>query len=181
MQTEFFILYWLQDLHNAVLDPVMTGLSTVANKGMIWILLAFAFLFFVGTRKSGCSMLLALLLSYLLCNLLLKNIIQRDRPCWLDTTVPLLVGIPKDYSFPSGHSSASFSAAVALFLHHKKAGAAALVLAGLIAFSRLYLFVHFPTDVLAGILTGIFCAVVSVWMVDLFQKRMSRGGSLWKR
>ena len=94
-------------------------------------------------------------------NLVLKPLAARPRPCWIDEQVKLLVAAPKDYSFPSGHSAASFAAAVSIFVMHKKEGAAALILACLIAFSRLYLFVHFPTDVLAGIAVGFICAFLA--------------------
>ncbi len=109
-------------------------------------------------RKCGVRMAIALILDLILCNLVLKPLAARPRPCWIDEQVKLLVAAPKDYSFPSGHSAASFAAAVSIFVMHKKEGAAALILACLIAFSRLYLFVHFPTDVLAGIAVGFICA-----------------------
>ena len=101
-------------------------------------------------------MAIALILDLILCNLVLKPLAARPRPCWIDEQVKLLVAAPKDYSFPSGHSAASFAAAVSIFVMHKKEGAAALI-----AFSRLYLFVHFPTDVLAGIAVGFICAFLA--------------------
>ena len=137
---DFSILYVLQHLHNAVLDRVMVGITSLGNAGWIWI---------------------ALILDLILCNLVLKPLAARPRPCWIDEQVKLLVAAPKDYSFPSGHSAASFAAAVSIFVMHKKEGAAALILACLIAFSRLYLFVHFPTDVLAGIAVGFICAFLA--------------------
>ena len=106
-------------------------------------------------------MAIALILDLILCNLVLKPLAARPRPCWIDEQVKLLVAAPKDYSFPPGHSAASFAAAVSIFVMHKKEGAAALILACLIAFSRLYLFVHFPTDVLAGIAVGFICAFLA--------------------
>ena len=135
---DFSILYVLQHLHNAVLDRVMVGITSLGNAGWIW-----------------------LILDLILCNLVLKPLAARPRPCWIDEQVKLLVAAPKDYSFPSGHSAASFAAAVSIFVMHKKEGAAALILACLIAFSRLYLFVHFPTDVLAGIAVGFICAFLA--------------------
>jgi len=93
--------------------------------------------------------------------------VARQRPCWLDPMVPLFIENPSDYSFPSGHSLASFEGAVSILLYHKKWGIAAVVLAALIACSRLYLFVHFPSDVVAGSLLGILiAAVVHRWMED---------------
>ena len=142
---DFSILYALQHLHNAVLDRVMVGITSLGNAGWIWIALTAVFLILPKYRKCGVRMAIALILDLILCNLVLK----------------LLVAAPKDYSFPSGHSAASFAAAVSIFVMHKKEGAAALILACLIAFSRLYLFVHFPTDVLAGIAVGFICAFLA--------------------
>ena len=78
--------------------------------------------------------------------------------------------VPKDYSFPSGHTQASFAAATALFTGNKKAGICAYVLAALIAFSRLYLYVHFPTDVLAGVVIGICCGLLSAYVFDCVKR-----------
>ena len=142
---DFSILYALQHLHNAVLDRVMVGITSLGNAGWIWIALTAVFLILPKYRKCGVRMAIALILDLILCNLVLKP----------------LAAAPKDYSFPSGHSAASFAAAVSIFVMHKKEGAAALILACLIAFSRLYLFVHFPTDVLAGIAVGFICAFLA--------------------
>lgn len=158
---EFSILYMLQNFHNAVLDRVMVGISSLGNAGWFWIVLTAVFLCIPKYRKCGIQMAVALVLDLILCNLFLKPLAARQRPCWIDDQVKLLVAVPKDYSFPSGHSAASFAAAVTVFRNHKKEGTAALIVACLIAFSRLYLFVHFPTDVLAGIGVGFICAFLA--------------------
>lgn len=101
-------------------------------------------------------MLLALLINFIICNLSLKPLVARIRPYEYVSDIKLLVNKLSDFSFPSGHSSSSFAAAFALCLNNKKWGKVCLIIAGLIAFSRLYLFVHFPSDVLAGIILGIF-------------------------
>ena len=124
---DFSILYALQHLHNAVLDRVMVGITSLGNAGWIWIALTAVFLILPKYRKCGVRMAIALILDLILCNLVLKPLAARPRPCWM----------------------------------HKKEGAAALILACLIAFSRLYLFVHFPTDVLAGIAVGFICAFLA--------------------
>lgn len=92
---------------------------------------------------------------------MLKPLVARERPCWINESVHLLVAMPKDYSFPSGHTQASFASATAIFHVNKKAGVCAFILAVLIAFSRLYLYVHFPTDVLAGIGIGVICGLLA--------------------
>ena len=100
----------------------------------------------------------------LITNLILKNAVQRIRPCDLNAAVELLIERPHDWSFPSGHTTSSFAAAAALLYANKKMGIPALILASLIAFSRLYLYVHFPTDILAGILIGVACALLVIYI-----------------
>lgn len=151
---EFSILYQIQEWHQPILDSVMVFASTIGNSGAVWILFGLILAVMPKYRKAGVWMLIAMLLSFLIGNVLLKNIVGRQRPCWLVPEIALLIENPKDYSFPSGHTLSSFTAAVTLFLYHKKAGIGALILAVMIAFSRLYLFVHFPSDVLAGFLLG---------------------------
>ena len=158
---DFSILYALQHLHNAVLDRVMVGITSLGNAGWIWIALTAVFLILPKYRKCGVRMAIALILDLILCNLVLKPLAARPRPCWIDEQVKLLVAAPKDYSFPSGHSAASFAAAVSIFVMHKKEGAAALIL-------------HFPTDVLAGIAVGFICAFLAVKIQNGFLLR-SRG------
>ena len=103
----------------------------------------------------GLAMALAIAGGYVTGNLFLKNVIARSRPCWIEPQVPLLVPVPRDYSFPSGHTLVSFEGAVCMWCFDRRWGAPALVLAGLIGFSRMYLFVHFPTDILGGLVLGI--------------------------
>ena len=111
-------------------------------------------------------MLVSIVIGAVIGNLILKNLIARDRPCWIDSQVVLLIENPKDYSFPSGHTLVSFEGAVSILLKNKRWGIAALVLACLIACSRLYLFVHFPTDVLFGAALGTVIAVlVGIWIL----------------
>lgn len=162
---ELQILYSIQELHIDWLDAVMVALSTLGNGGIIWIIISLFLAALPKTRRCGLTMLGAMALSFLLGNIILKNVIARPRPCAVDTSVPLLIPFPSEYSFPSGHTLNGFTAATTLFLHYKKAGALALILAATIAFSRMYLFVHYPTDILGGILLGIFDACLVVWLV----------------
>ena len=151
---EFEILYAINNLHNPILDKIMIAITSLGNAGLVWIGIAIFLLCIKKTRKCGFLMLISMLLGLILGNGLLKNLIARDRPCWIDTNMPLLIPNPHDYSFPSGHTLASFEAAIMIFLHNKKWGSISLGAATLIAFSRLYLFVHFPTDILGGMLLG---------------------------
>ncbi len=155
---------WIaQNLHTNFLDQIMPMISALGDNGMIWIILALGFLLF-GERKTGVRIVLALLFSLLFCNLILKNAVGRIRPCEVNTMVNLLIPCPTDPSFPSGHTSASFAAVTVLLAAKWKWRWAALGLAVLIAFSRMYLYVHFPTDIVGGILVGVICGLLSVFV-----------------
>lgn len=133
----------------------MLFVSSLGNFGAIWIALAALLLIIERYRQSGLAVSIALLIDFVAVNLIIKPLVGRERPC--DVTVPedMLLACLSDHSFPSGHTAAAFAAAFALFLYHKRAGSAALILAILMGFSRLYLFVHFPSDVIAGALLGL--------------------------
>lgn len=165
---DFAALDWISEvLSSPLLDRLMTVVTHLGDNGAVWVLAAAALLLMKRTRRDGARMLLSLFLCFLCGNLLLKPLIARPRPCWLRPEMPLLIPMPGDFSFPSGHTMTSFGAAGALFIGRRRAGAAALVLAALIGFSRLYLFVHFPTDVAAGAVLGLAAAKISDQILDL--------------
>lgn len=167
MAIELKILDAIQNLHNPVLDPIMCWITKLGNVGAVWILLGSVLLLIPKTRKSGCIVLAALVLDVILCNGVLKHLVARVRPCEVNRDVALLIARPTDYSFPSGHTAASFAAVTALYAAwENKLWKWALVLAVLIAFSRLYLYVHYPTDILGGILVGSFCGHLANWCVN---------------
>lgn len=145
----------LQELHMPVLDFIFTHITMLGDGGILWIALGVIMLCTKKYRKQGLLLLLCLLGSFLVGNVLLKNLVQRGRPCWVYPEVKLLIETPKDFSFPSAHSMVGFAGATALWYTDRRFGIAAYVVAALIAFSRLYLFVHWPTDVLAGMIIGI--------------------------
>lgn len=156
MNIELSILDWIQTLHTPFLDKIMVFITRLGDAGIIWIMLSIVLLLIPKTRKSGAVMVVALVVDVLLCNIVLKNLVARTRPYDVITGVHLLVAKLHDYSFPSGHTAASFASVTALYLAgEKKLWKFALVLACLIAISRLYLYVHYPTDVLGGILFGV--------------------------
>lgn len=157
---EFEILYKLQEMHNAFLNPLMIGVTTLGDSGLIWILIAIILLFFKRTRNCGILMLLSMAVCFIAGNLCIKNLVQRPRPFQVDASVSLLIPPPGEYSFPSGHTMHGFTAATIIFLHNRKAGIAALLFAAVIAFSRMYLFVHFPTDILGGLIIGVAAAII---------------------
>ena len=159
MKWEFSFLYALQELHNPILDAIMVFITKLGDDGLLWIGIGVICLFFRKHRKMGMQVLLSMLFTYIIGNLILKNVFARPRPCDIDTTIAMLISRPHGHSFPSGHSMNGMVAATALFLNNKKIGIPALILAVLIGFSRMYLFVHFPTDVLGGFVIAVLVAL----------------------
>lgn len=175
MGIEIGLLDFLQNLHTPVGDAVMLFITRLGNAGAIWILLTLILLLIPKTRKTGCILAVALIADFILCNAILKNLIARTRPFDVNTAVQLLIPRPGDYSFPSGHTAASFASVTALFLAgEKKMWKPALVLAILMAFSRLYLYVHYPTDILGGIVVGILAGYIGKRCVDKWCSRLEK-------
>ena len=173
---DFKILYLIQEYCRcSFLDAVMPVITHAGSAGIIWILWAFTLIFIRKYRTCGLKMLAGMLTGLIIGNFILKNLIARERPCWIDSDMLMLIRIPKDYSFPSGHTLASTISAVILMQENKKLGIPAIILAVLIAFSRMYLFVHFPTDILGGLFLGLLIgfSVTPVWnqISDYLQTR----------
>lgn len=153
------------------LDVFFSTITRFADHGIGWIIVAILLIAFKKTRKMGISMGLALLIGYITGNMFLKNVIGRVRPYDFAGNVDLLVDRLSDFSFPSGHTLCSFEGAFAVFIRNKKWGIAAIVFAFLIALSRLYLYVHYPSDVLVGALMGIAIAYLASFIVDKAAKK----------
>ena len=173
------ILEWIQEqLANGFMDFIMPIITIFGDAGIFWIACAAVMLIFPKTRKTGLAMGVALVMGLLVCNICLKPLVARMRPLEYELqhfgksaadllhSGQLLVGKPSDFSFPSGHTIASFEAAGVLMLNNKKLGIPALVLAILIAFSRMYLFVHYPTDVLVSVVLGTLFAILANFLVN---------------
>ncbi|MGN1120560.1 MAG: phosphatase PAP2 family protein, partial [Oscillospiraceae bacterium] len=133
------------------LDTVMVFFTNLGY-GVIWIVAAICMLFTKKYRRCGIAILVAIVGGLLIGNVILKLIFGRPRPCWLMPIDNMLVKIPADSSFPSCHTLNSFVSAIVILRHSKPLGIPSLVIASLVSFSRLYVYVHFPTDVLGGIL-----------------------------
>ena len=152
---EFRLLEMIHDIFESrFTDFIMPRITALGNAGIIWIILAAVLLCIPRYRRCGEVLAAGLLAGLVFGNLLIKPLIHRPRPCWL-YEVQLITKIPSDYSFPSGHTYSSFTAAFLLLRYNKRWGIAALALAVLIAFSRMYLYAHFPTDVLGGIVLAV--------------------------
>lgn len=168
-ELDFSFLHAVRDaLHSAFLDGLMVPFTSAFNGGIFWFVLCAVLLVFRKTRAVALCVLLAMAVAFLTGELGLKNIVCRSRPFVQDSSVSLALRAPTSYSFPSGHTASSFAAATAIFGFHKKWGAGALCLAALVGFSRLYLFVHFPSDVLAGAVLGILSSVFAVFIFRKF-------------
>ena len=172
------ILEWIAaNLKCGFLDFLMPLITLLGDAGIFWIACSVVLILIPKYRKTGLSMGISLLIGLLVCNVTLKPLVGRIRPYdyqmqYFQKEITLLVEGLHDYSFPSGHTIASFEAATALLIGNKKLGIPAMVLAVLIAFSRLYMYVHYPTDVLASIVLGIGIAFLGTFLVK-------KGSDLW--
>lgn len=173
-QFDSSILLWLQNLRGP-LDSVVTFITRLGDKGYLWIALAVILLLFRKTRRGGFAVLLALVCNLFITNVWLKNAVERVRPYDMIEGLRSLIGEVSSWSFPSGHTSSSFAAAVAVALTFgRKIGVPAIILAVLISLSRLYIGVHYPTDVLAGAVIGTICGIVATLIVKAFMRKKNR-------
>ena len=154
------ILDWIAaNLWCPLLDTVMPIITMFGDGGIFWIAIAVILMITKKYRKIGLGMAFALLMGLLVCNIILKPGVARIRPYdfqlqYFAKEITLIAGGMHDFSFPSGHTIASFEACTVLMLGNKKFGIPATILAILVAFSRLYLYLHYPTDVFASIILG---------------------------
>lgn len=165
---DFSILYYIQEhLRCAFLDFLMPLLGLMQEGGMVWIVISIILIYFKKTRYCGFAILLAMGIDTLITEFTLKNIICRVRPCNIDFSIKMLVSRPDSYGFPSNHSASAFAAATALLVTLKKKRWAILgyILATAIALSRLYVFVHFPSDVLVGAIVGSLIALLVCFLM----------------
>lgn len=165
------VLDWFVSVQNPILTPFMKIFTVIGEGGIVWIFLGLLLLARKQTRKAGAVVLLALIFSLIAGNVLLKNIVARPRPCWRNPDVRMLIAVPKDFSFPSGHAMSSFATATGILLWNKKWGVAAVVGALIISLSRMYFYVHYPTDILAGLLIGIVLGCLAAYLIDVLEKR----------
>lgn len=177
-------LYWgweldfltnIQNLHNPVLDVIMKIFTTLGEAGLLWIAISIVLAIIPKTRKCGFTMMLSMILTLAIGNGILKNVLARMRPCWVydlsQIGKEMLIKLPKDYSFPSGHTMNGVTASMVILFYSVKnkktilAGIGAVLMAAIIAFSRMYLFVHWPTDIMVGALVGLVDAIISFFVM----------------
>lgn len=173
---ELSILHAIQTLHNPVLDKIMIVVfnNLVGSIGQLWIVVGVILLIIPKTRKCGVAVVVSYVVSLLIGNEWLKDMIARPRPCAVDDTVQMIVKKPDSFSCPSVHTYLAFSSAMAIFHYYKKAGIGVFIFAALIGFSRMYFFVHYLTDVLFGAALGILTAFVVCWLLDKLSDRKKK-------
>ena len=170
---DFMILDGIQKLHSPLLDTLFVCITVLGEIRICLVSYGTCLSFDPGKkRKTGFICVAALLLTEITGNHILKPLFARVRPCDVNQAVQLLIANPGGYSFPSGHTSASFAAASVLrFREKRKVAVPALLLAALIGFSRMYLYVHYPTDIAGGILLGTLMGYVYVQAADRIKYR----------
>ena len=171
-QLDVNILYYVQDnMRSEILNEVVKVFTSLGNYGLIWILFTLALLIYSDTRKVGMMCAVALIIDLILCNGILKNVIARTRPYDAFENIRCIISPQPDYSFPSGHTASSFAAVVPAIVNKntRRIGVVALIIAILMAVSRIYVCVHYPSDVVGGLIIGMLCGAVSC---KIFKKYM---------
>ncbi len=171
-EINFWILGSIQAIHTPILNFIMICISTIGNLGLIWIFIGI-WMFLKGNKKTAVFLFSALVVNLIVCNGILKPWLDVSRPFEQNPSIQLLINPPKDPSFPSGHTAAAFCCVTVFYLSKEKFWYVFLILAILMAFSRLYLYVHYPTDVLGGVIVGTLSALV-VYRCILWKNQRKR-------
>lgn len=182
------VFQWIQSIQNGFLDALMVGVTTLGNAGAIFIILGLTLLFTKKYRKAGLAVLVALIVMLLCNDLFLKEFFARVRPFNLfesnpekyavwgtEYVFPELVHKPSSFSFPSGHTASAFAAATALLWHSRKWGIPTMIFAAFMGFSRIYVQVHYCTDVIGGIISGAICGLIAVLIVKFLFPVVDKG------
>ena len=157
---ELSFLNFLQSLHHPLIDALMVFFTKLGNGAMVWLMFAGYFYFYKKDKKMATQILVGLLMTVLIGAFILKPIFMRARPFNFLENITLLIKAPIDYSFPSGHTATSVVCSYLISCRYKKLRIVVIPLAVLIAFSRMYIGVHYPTDILGGVVLGIVCGMV---------------------
>lgn len=169
---EIQILNAINNLHTPIGDVFFKIITTVGNGGIIWIILSMYILFVRRQKMEGIALILSLIFVLVICLGIIKPIVARERPFTENELITLLIKKPTDYSFPSGHTASSFAVITTLYMYKDRLFKFALILGSLIAFSRMYLYVHYPSDIIAGIIFGVVFGILSYKIVEKYFKRV---------
>ena len=159
------------------LDKIIPVITKLGNNGYIWIAIALFMLCIAKYRYYGGVLAMSLVINVIICNVLLKPLVGRIRPCDINQAIVLLIPRPIDFSFPSGHTTAAFTAATILFFMNKKLGIVVYAFSTLLAFSRLYLYVHYPSDIVCGAILGVLFGLTGIYLANYLKKIMSKSES----
>ena len=168
---ELGVLEWFDSIHGTVLDPLMVGITYSATSGLIWFVLGFLMTCSQRWRRCGVSVIVAVAVTYIVVDVVLKPLVCRDRPFAVED-FDLLIAAPDSWSFPSGHTASAFAGATAILIHSRRWGCVAMLYAILVGISRVYLCVHWPTDVLGGIVLGAAVGTAGAWIAKRLRKRL---------
>lgn len=169
------VLFVQENLRFEFLNPVMRFITALGDGGFVAIAVCILFMFFKKTRKVGITAGLSLVLEAIIVNLTIKKLVARTRPFIVNEAINYITTRPSDNSFPSGHTGSVFAvASVIFFMMPKKAGIPAMILASLIALSRLYVGVHYPTDIIAGFLVGMFTGFLAKLIVEKISQKKGK-------
>lgn len=158
-------------LSNPVMDLIMVCITYSIEYGAMAILVFIVMMCIKKMRKTGFAVMGATLSVLLFGELILKHIVCRPRPFVINGAIELIIKAPSGFSFPSSHTATCFAMATAIYLFHKRLGIIAYIYAALVAFSRMYLYVHYPSDVIGGIALGICCGIGATALVKLICKK----------
>ncbi len=188
LEIDLSVFQWIQSIQNPILNAIMVDITTLGNAGAIFIVLGFVLLFTKKYRKAGLTVLVALIVMLLCNDLFLKEFFARIRPFDLfasnpqkyaewgtEYVFPNLVYKPTSYSFPSGHTASAFAAAMAVLWYNRKIGVPTFIFAAIMGFSRIYVQVHYCSDVIAGLITGTICGLFAVLIVRFFYPIVDNG------
>ncbi|MGN1044678.1 MAG: phosphatase PAP2 family protein [Candidatus Methanomethylophilaceae archaeon] len=170
------VLFWIRDnMSCGFLDAVMPIVSKICTADIVWFAAALLMICDRRTRKAGTFMLLALLISVVISNLVLKPAVGRLRP-YDALDVPIIVSPSAEYSFPSGHATGvTVVASVLLMSGYRRTGCCMCVFAAIVMFSRMYLFMHYPTDIIGGVFAGIAAVAFASAIMISYERRGAEG------
>lgn len=166
LDTKGILFMYTKFPRNIVFDTIAILINKIGYGGIMWLFLATFLLLFTPYKKYGVMIILADFLYYLLCAKIIKPNFSRKRPFQQDETIQIIINKPKSSSFPSGHSTIAFSCTIILFFMNPIVGCLALILSFIIAFSRVYLLIHYPSDVIIGSLIGICIGLLSYLIIN---------------